>query len=115
MAKNNGEKKLKITTIKIKIDTKARLEHLKEYERESYDELIKKALYILNTLRANPDTAHSILRNIDSKLKRKQVYISIPKEKPHENEKVQEKGVKQNQEKKQEILKKIIPQRFVRK
>jgi hypothetical protein len=71
----------KITTIKLKIETKQRLDHLKEYGRESYDEIIKKILYILNILRTSPEASQGILRNIDLKLKRKsQVYPSKPQE-----------------------------------
>lgn len=79
-----AEKKLqeglsKITTIKLKKATKLRLDHLKEFERESYDELIRKILFILNTLRANPQQSQSVLRAIDSKVKRKeQVSEGIP-------------------------------------
>lgn len=81
-------KKLNITTIKLKIETKTRLDHLKEFEKESYDEIIKKVLFILNNLRSNSEVAAGILRNIDLKVKRKsQVYSGALQEKPENPEK----------------------------
>lgn len=59
-SKNN-----EITTIKIEKQTKLRLNRLKEYERETYDQIIKKMLFILNTCREHPENARKILRNID--------------------------------------------------
>jgi len=67
-------KKNQITTIKIEKDTKSRLDHLKEYGRESYDEILKKVLHILNIARSNPQAASGILRAIDLRAKRKQGY-----------------------------------------
>jgi hypothetical protein len=77
----------KITTIKIKKDTKERIDHFKEYRRESYDDLIEKMLHIL------------ILRDIDSKVKRKhQVYSSIPPANKETQEKIAPKINPQAQE-----------------
>lgn len=56
-----------VTTIKIKKDTKSRLDKLREYERESYEDLIKKVLGILNVLKADHSKARSILSNINIK------------------------------------------------
>ena len=55
----------KITTIKIENEVKDRLEHLKEHEKESYNDAIKKALYIINVFRKSPASAMKILKNID--------------------------------------------------
>jgi len=63
--------KKEITTIKIEKTTKSRLDKLKEYERETYNQLIKKILHILNTFRKNPEVANRILKNIDKNIKRK--------------------------------------------
>ncbi len=79
-----------ITTIKLEKETKSRLSRLKEHENETFDEVIKKMLYILNTARKNPETAGKILNHIDVSIKRKQGYTesepkkedSIPKEAP---------------------------------
>ena len=65
---------MKITTIKLEEGTKERLERLKEHKRETYDEVIKKVLYILNQIRKDPVSASSILNKIDKAIKRKENY-----------------------------------------
>ncbi|MBU3912801.1 MAG: hypothetical protein KKB21_01820 [Nanoarchaeota archaeon] len=94
------KKNRKITTIKISSETKERLDHLKEFERESYDEIIRKMLFILNTIRSNPESAQGILKGIDLKLKRnQQVYSNIPLEKSGKSqEKTQEKNSSEERE-----------------
>ncbi len=64
-----------ITTIKLQKETKTRLENLKEHERETYEQVIKKILYILNQIRKNPETANKILKRIDGNIKRKERYL----------------------------------------
>lgn len=59
-----------ITTLKLDKETKERLEKLREHKRETYDELIRKILYVLNTVREEPDKARGILEFIDEKRKR---------------------------------------------
>ena len=61
-------------TIKLEKQTKARLEHLKEHERETYNQVIKKILYILNRIRKDPVSANRILQNIDKNIRRKKGY-----------------------------------------
>ncbi len=58
---------MEITTIKLSKDTKSRLEHIRSYKRETYDEIIQKMLSLLNTLRANPDAARARLISLDKK------------------------------------------------
>lgn len=65
---------MKITTIKLQSETKERLERLKEHKRETYDEVIKKVLYILNQIRKDPLSANKILNKIDKNIKRKEKY-----------------------------------------
>jgi hypothetical protein len=60
----------RITTIKISTETKDRLDKLKEYHRETYDDLIKKILYILNTARKDPEKSKNLLFSIDSRTKK---------------------------------------------
>jgi hypothetical protein len=60
-------KKNKITTIKLKENTKSRLDGLKEYERETYDELINKILNIINISLKNPLAGARIFNNIKKK------------------------------------------------
>ncbi|MBU3923454.1 MAG: hypothetical protein KJ592_00900 [Nanoarchaeota archaeon] len=54
----------KITTIKLLEETKLRIEKLREHKRESYDDILRKILYILNTARESPEKAKRILEKI---------------------------------------------------
>ena len=56
-----------ISTIKLSKETKQRLEKLKEHNRETYEDLVKKILYVLNIVRESPDKAKGILEFIDEK------------------------------------------------
>ncbi len=69
--------KNKSTTIKINIETKQRIDKLKEYDRETYDEVIRKLLFILNTMKKEPEKAQKILEKIDSSIKRKEKYNKV--------------------------------------
>ena len=60
----------KITTLKLETETKQRLEKLREHKRETYDEIIRKMLFILNKARIEPEKAQGILEIIDEKRKR---------------------------------------------
>ena len=60
------------TTIKLSRKTKERLDNLREYRAESYEEILKKMLYILNLIRKSPEFANKTLAIIDKNLKRKQ-------------------------------------------
>ncbi len=59
----------RITTIKLERETKARLDKLRENKRETYDEIIKKVLWILNMVRVEPDNAKKKLQAIDDSKK----------------------------------------------
>lgn len=59
-----------ITTLKLEKETKDRLEKLREHKRETYDDIIRKILYVLNTVRDSPEKAKTILEFIDEKRKR---------------------------------------------
>jgi len=59
------------TTIKLSKKTKERLDNLKEYSAESYEEVLKKILYILNLIRKSPELGNKALGNIDKNIKRK--------------------------------------------
>ena len=54
----------KITTIKLLEETKLRIEKLREQKGESYDDILRKILYILNAARESPDKARRILEKI---------------------------------------------------
>jgi hypothetical protein len=59
-----------ITTLKLEKETKERLEKLREHKRETYDDIIRKIMYVLNTVREEPLKAKAILEFIDEKRKR---------------------------------------------
>ena len=63
-----------ITTIKINKETKERLDRLKEYKRETYDEVLRKILFILNVSKKNPEKATELFRRLDSVIKRKSAH-----------------------------------------
>lgn len=56
---------MQITTIKLTKKTKRRLEKLRSYKRESYEEILQKILSILNICRISPDKARPLLIKID--------------------------------------------------
>ena len=60
----------KITTIKLLEETKLRIEKLREHKRESYDDILRKILYVLNAAREDPEKAKRVLERIEE-LKRK--------------------------------------------
>lgn len=60
-----NKEKQEITTIKLSKKTKERLDKLKVYKRESYEEIIQKVLEILNLVRTSPETARAKLIGID--------------------------------------------------
>tara|TARA_Y100000034_G_C6534635_1_gene230467 strand:- start:190 stop:423 length:234 start_codon:yes stop_codon:yes gene_type:complete len=70
-------KKKPSTTIKIHKETKDRLDHLREHERETYEEILKKILFILNTSRKNPERARSLMIKLDRSIKNKKEYNAV--------------------------------------
>ena len=66
---NNGNERI-ITTIKISKKTKERLENLRSYRRESYEEIMEKIFNVLNICRADPDKARLKLLIIDKEKRR---------------------------------------------
>jgi hypothetical protein len=64
---------VEVTTIKIMKETKLRLDKLKEFDRESYDQILRKMLYVLNMCRKTPEKSRKFLEEIDKSIKREQV------------------------------------------
>ena len=64
-----------ITTIKVMKETKLRLNKLKEFERESYDQILRKMLHILNIARKTPAKAKKFLEDIDNSIKREKALV----------------------------------------
>ena len=54
----------RVTTIKLLDETKLRVEKLREHKKESYDDLLRKILYILNLVRDEPEKAKKVLEKI---------------------------------------------------
>jgi len=63
-----GITKMQKTTIKLDKKTKKRLDRLKSYRRESYDDVLQKVLGILNICRINPEKARMRLIQIGKKV-----------------------------------------------
>ena len=59
------EETSKITTMKVLEETKIRLERLREHKRESYDDILRKILYVLNISREDPEKARKTLERIN--------------------------------------------------
>lgn len=63
----------RITTIKISSEIRERLGKLKEYERETFNEVLNKILYALNICRKDPEKAKKFLENIDRRIRKKEI------------------------------------------
>lgn len=70
MAEN---KKEQITTIKIQKQTKERLDKLRVHKKDSYDEIVKRMLGILNVCRRDPDQAQETLEKLENLAKKNKV------------------------------------------
>ncbi|MCK5235248.1 MAG: hypothetical protein KAI51_03790 [Candidatus Aenigmarchaeota archaeon] len=53
------------TTIKIHEDTKSQLDLFREYKNESYDEVIKKVVFIANTSKTEPELSRETINAIE--------------------------------------------------
>lgn len=53
------------TTIKLHLETKAKLDQFREYKNESYDEVIAKLVYVAKQCRKNPELSQETLINIE--------------------------------------------------
>ena len=62
--------KSNITTLKLAQETKERIEHLRVYNRESYDDILRKILEVLNLCRTEPNKARMRLFLIDKERRR---------------------------------------------
>jgi len=54
---------MNITTIKIQTDTKTQINQFREYKNESYDEIIKKLIYIVKNLK-EPELSKETVKDI---------------------------------------------------
>lgn len=58
------------TTIKIHTETKQELDQFREYKNESYDEVIKKMVYIVKKAKTRPELSKEIITSIEKARKR---------------------------------------------
>lgn len=70
ISKDKQVNKTKITTVKLSNPTKSRIDHLKLYPRETYDEIIQRLLNILNITMKSPEAARNRLIALDKQRKR---------------------------------------------
>lgn len=52
-------------TIKIHEDTKLELDHFREYKNESYDEVLKKVLFIAKSCKTEPKLSRETIKAIE--------------------------------------------------
>ena len=53
------------TTIKLNPETKTKLDDFRQYKNESYDELVRKLIFIVKTCRKNPKLSQQTIRDIE--------------------------------------------------
>jgi len=61
---------METTTLKIHGDTKSALDKFREYKNESYDEVIKKVIYIAKTVKTQPKLSKEAIESIEKARKR---------------------------------------------
>jgi len=54
------------TTIKIQNDTKSQIDQFREYKNESYDEVIKKLIFIVKNLKEEPELSKETIKAIEA-------------------------------------------------
>ncbi|MCK5030274.1 MAG: hypothetical protein KAR64_02295 [Thermoplasmatales archaeon] len=58
------------TTIKIHKNTKADIDKFREYKNESYDEVLKKLIYIVKSIKKDPELSKETINAIEQARKR---------------------------------------------
>jgi len=58
------------TTIKIHKDTKFQIDQFREYKNESYDEVLKKLVYIAKKTKSEPELSKETIEQIEKARKR---------------------------------------------
>ncbi len=58
------------TTIKIHKDTKAEIDQFREYKNESYDEVLRKLIYIVKSIKKDPELSKEAIQAIEDARKR---------------------------------------------
>jgi len=71
------------TTIKVYEDTKHQLDQLREYKNESYDELLKKMIYIVKKVKTQPELSKEAVESIEKARKRMKSGNFVTEEEAH--------------------------------
>ena len=58
------------TTIKLKEQTKKELDSFREYKNETYDEIVRKLVYIAKNIKKNPELSERTIKEIEEARKR---------------------------------------------
>jgi len=58
------------TTIKIRKDTKTEIDQFREYKNESYDEVLRKLIYIIKSIKKDPELSKEAIQAIEAARKR---------------------------------------------
>jgi len=58
------------TTIKIHKNTKSEIDKFREYKNESYDEVLKKLIYIVKSIKKDPELSKETINAIEQARKR---------------------------------------------
>ena len=58
------------TTIKIHKETKAEIDQFREYKNESYDEILRKLVYIVKSIKKDPNLSKEAIKAIEAARKR---------------------------------------------
>ncbi len=61
---------MSVTTIKLHLDTKEELDKFREYKNESYDEVVRKVIFIAENVKEDPKLSKSTLEAIENARKR---------------------------------------------
>jgi predicted transcriptional regulator len=59
-----------VTTIKLREETKAELDKLREHPNESYDQVVRKVIFITKTAKKQPELSQETIKRIEEARKR---------------------------------------------
>jgi len=57
---------MNITTVKLYVDTKRMLNQFREYRNETYDEIVKKLIYVARSAGNNPKLSSKTIKDIEA-------------------------------------------------
>ena len=92
-----------ITTVQLQKETKDRLDKLRENRNESYDDLMRKILYVLNATREDPSKGKRVLEHIDERRNR-----MLDSEEQEKIERKREKAAKARKKSLEKEIKKVV-------